>query len=266
MRSLPVDTSNALQDFLQGIRNRSVWVMLGWNDVRTRYHRSRLGVFWASLSIFVFVSAIGPIYAGLFGLGIREYTLHLMSGMIIWNYISSIILECGREYVSGANYLVSFQISYFTLLFRVVWRNLIVLCYQMLMFGIFVLFMRQPVSVTWLLVPVGLLLVTLTALSAGLIMSVVATRFRDISELINNILRLVFFVTPIMWMPGNAREIALIMDLNPFFHLVEVFRGPLLNENVEGVSWLVVVVMLLIGWAFAFPLFAKYRSRIAFWL
>ncbi|MBL4671752.1 MAG: ABC transporter permease, partial [Arenicella sp.] len=158
------------------------------------------------------------------------------------------------------------QISYFTLLFRVVWRNLIVLSYQMLMFGILALILMQPITANWLLLPLGLLLITFTALSAGVMMSVFATRFRDISELFNNILRLVFFATPIMWMPVGKLENTLITNLNPFYHMIEIFRGPLLKETLTWSNWIVVINLMIFGWMLAFPIFARYRSRIAFWL
>ncbi len=258
--------SSAIDDLCLGVKNHSLWMTLGWNDIRTRYHRSKLGAFWASLSILIFISALGPIYSSLLGVGVREYTLHLMLGMIVWNYISSITLECGREYVSAANYLVSFQISYFTLLLRVVWRNLVVLCYQMSMFLLFALIFQHPISLNWLLAPLALLLITLTALALGLAMSVIATRYRDMSELINNLLRLVFFATPIMWMPNDNEQIQLITDLNPFFHLIEIFRGPLLNSSLNTLNWTIVATLMMASWLLAFPLFAKLRSRIAFWL
>lgn len=258
--------SHAISDVRQACKSHSLWMALGWNDVRARYHRSMLGAFWASLSILIFVSVIGPIYSNLLNVSLSKYILHLMLGMIIWNYISNIILECGREYVNAANYLISFHISYFTLLLRVVWRNLIVLCYQMLMFCIFALFLSPPISVNWLLVPIGLLLITFTALSIGLMMSIIATRFRDISELSNNLLRLIFFATPIMWMPSGQTYNRLITDLNPFYHMIEIFRGPLIKEPLEWSSWMIVIFLMIFSWGLTFPLFVKYRSRIAFWL
>jgi ABC-type polysaccharide/polyol phosphate export permease len=257
---------NARDDFLQIVPKCSVWMALGWNDVQGRYNRSKLGVFWASLSILIFVSALGPIYSKLFGVEADRFVLHLMLGLIVWNYMQGIIMESGREYVNAVNYLVSFQLSYSTLLMRVVWRNLVVLAYQFLVFLVMAVVLGLPWDVRWVLLLPALLLITLNALWMGLIMSVLATRFRDLSELMNNILRLVFFVTPIMWLPDIKPELKLVADLNPFFHLIELVRSPLLNATVDINNWLVSLLMLLIGWLVAFPLFAVYRSRIAFWI
>ncbi len=266
MANVKNDIERALGDVAQAFAQWSICTALGWNDVKSRYNRSKLGALWASLSILIFVSAIGPIYASLSGVGLREYMLHLLLGFIVWNYISGIVMESGREFINSANYLISFQLGYFTLLFRVVWRNLIVLTYQMMVFLLFVIIFQQPLNSVWLLAPIALVLITLNALWMGLLMSVFATRYRDLSELMNNIFRLVFFVTPIIWMPQLNSDLNLIANLNPFFHLLEVFREPLLNGSVTGLSWLIACLMPLLGGFIAFLVFAKYRSRIAFWL
>ncbi len=256
----------ARSDFQKGLTSYDIWLALGWNDVQGRYNRSKLGVFWASLSILIFVCTLGPIYSRLFDVSSSDYILHLMLGLVVWNYTQAIILESGREYANSVNYIASFQLSYFTLLLRVVWRNLVVMGYQMLVFLGLVLVMGQVWNISWLIVPVALLVITLNALWLGLFVSVLATRFRDVGEILNNLFRLIFFVTPIMWMPEMKEELDLVANLNPFYHLIEIYRGPFLSGHVSIKSWVVSLAIGCLGWAVAFPLFAKYRSRIAFWV
>ena len=266
MSRFSTEIQKAVLDVSKAFELRAVSLALGWNDVKSRYNRSRLGAFWASLSILIFVCALGPIYARLIGAEVREYMIHLLLGFIVWNYVSSIIMDSGREFIASASYLSSFQLSYFSLLFRVVWRNLVVLAYQMLVFVLFALMLKQPISFAWLLAPFALLLTTLSALWMGLLMSVLATRFRDLSELMNNILRLVFFLTPIIWMPRLNPELLIVAELNPFYHLLEIFREPLLHSQINPHSWIISMIIAIVGWLVAFPVFARYRARIAFWL
>jgi ABC-type polysaccharide/polyol phosphate export permease len=162
--------------------------------------------------------------------------------------------------------LVSFRLSYFTLLMRVVWRNLVVFLYQLIVFIALALILQLPITVSWIIAPFALLAITMVALWMALLMSVFATRFRDLSELMNNLLRLVFFVTPIMWIPSPNTQLSLVADLNPFYHLIEVFRAPVLTGDINLQNWIVVSALLFVGWLIAFPVFATFRSRIAFWL
>lgn len=266
MPSFKANILNAIHDVSQAYIRKSVWTALAWNDVKNRYNRSKLGGLWAGLSLLIFVSVLGPIYSSLIGVEIQEYVAHLLLGFIVWNYVSGIIMECGREYVNSVNYLVSFQLSYFTLLFRVIWRNLVVLGYQMIVFVFFVIVFQYPLSIEWTIAPLALTLITLNALWIGLLISIFATRYRDLDELLNNIIRLAFFATPIIWMPHLNSTLTTVAELNPIYHLIEIFREPLLSGEITWYRWAITAAISVIGWTVAFPIFAKYRSRIAFWL
>lgn len=256
----------AIEDISLARKSRSIWLTLGWNDARGRYHRSKLGVLWANLSLMMLVFALGPVYSKIMGVSLELYLVHLLLGLVVWNYVSSIISESGREFINSTSYLVSFQLSYFTLLMRVVWRNFIILLYQMVGFVLVALIFRIEINLVWASVPLALLIITLNALWMGLIASIVVTRYRDFDELINNIIRLIFFVTPIMWIADFSDDLLFIANANPFYHLIEILRAPLAKSYFPEDSWFYVSVLCVVGWSIALPLFVKFRSRLSFWL
>lgn len=256
----------ALDDIEYAYRNRSIWISLGLNDVRNRYNRSKLGIFWSSLSILIFVGAIGPIYAVFSRSDISVYMPHLLLGLVVWNFLSGVIAQSGREFIESQNIIISFQISYFTILMRVVWRNLVVLMYQMIVFIAFALYFNLAITKAWLMVPFALIVICINASWISLLVSLFSTRFRDIPELVNNVVRLLFFVTPIMWMPRLHTEMAFIADMNPFYYLIELLREPLLVGTVSYEYWVYSLLMTIAGWLVVFPLFVKFRSRISFWI
>lgn len=260
------DIDKAWADIVRAGRDRAIWMALGWNDIQRRYNRSRLGVVWAGLSLIILVSALGPVYSKLMSIELSVYMMHLLLGFILWNFATATVMESAREYVNAENFLVSFQLSYVTLLMRVVWRNCVVLCYQLLVFLLFCLILQYPPNIYWLVAPLALLLIALNALWMGMFVSIFATRYRDLNELLNNLFRLIFFVTPIMWIPSVREELVFIADINPFYHLIELIREPLMYGTMSSRSWLICTLMCIIGWMITFPVFAKYRSRIAFWL
>jgi lipopolysaccharide transport system permease protein len=57
-----------------------------------------------------------------------------------------------------------------------------------------------------------------------------------------------------------------LLDSNPFYHLLEITRGPLLGQTPSATNWLVAVVMAVVGWIVALLVFGRYRRRIAYWL
>ena len=109
-------TKKAVDDILRAVRENRIWMALGWNDVKGRYHRSKLGALWANVSLMILVCALGPVYSRIMSVNLDVYLIHLLLGFVIWNYVSSIISECGREFITSTAYLVSFQLGYFTLI------------------------------------------------------------------------------------------------------------------------------------------------------
>ena len=119
---------------------------------------------------------------------------------------------------------------------------------------------------TGLLALPGLLLLCLNGIWAGLLLGIVSARFRDVPPIVTSVVRICFFVTPIIWMPELLPARTLVLDANPFFHLVEVVRAPLLGQMPGLASWIAVLVMTAAGWLVTFAFFRRYRRRIAYWV
>ena len=94
----------------------------------------------------------------------------------------------------------------------------------------------------------------------------VSARFRDVPQLINSVVQIVFFVTPIMWKPELLRNATYIAELNPFYHLIEIVRAPLLGSLPSANSYLAVLLITLINLIFVGAFFARFRSRISYWV
>jgi ABC-2 type transport system permease protein/lipopolysaccharide transport system permease protein len=93
-----------------------------------------------------------------------------------------------------------------------------------------------------------------------------SARFRDIPQLINSVVQIVFFVTPIMWKPELLRNRTYIAEFNPFYHLIEIVRGPLLGSLPSANSYLAVLAITLVNMIFVGVFFARFRSRISYWV
>lgn len=87
-------------------------------------------------------------------------------------------------------------------------------------------------------------------------------------QIVQSLLQIVFYVTPIIWMPSllPARAGSMILDPNPFYHLLEIVRAPLMSIAPSATNWLVSIGIAIVGWFFSILLFDKYKTRIAYWL
>ena len=87
------DWSSAVRDIGDALRKYHLIGTLGWQDVATRYRRSRVGAFWLTINIAVMIGALGLVFGTIFGQPMREFLPFLAVGLIVWNFISSSINE-----------------------------------------------------------------------------------------------------------------------------------------------------------------------------
>ncbi|WP_343038727.1 ABC transporter permease [Skermanella pratensis] len=122
---------------------------------------------------------------------------------------------------------------------------------------------------TWhlLLIVPGMILVIANLFWITLIVGPLCTRFRDLPPVVQNALQIFFFLSPIIYKPELlAERFGFFLDWNPFHHLIEVVRAPLLGQLPETLSYYVLAGMLLVGGTVSWMFFRRFRSRIAYWL
>ena len=261
-----VQLGRGADDLLRGLRLWRTWLALGWHDVRQRYKRSVLGPLWITLSMGITVAALGVLYARLFAQPIDTYLPFVALGFIVWGLVSGLLLDACAVFVTAESYIRQIRLPLSFYVFRMVWRNLIVFAHNLLIFVVVVALM--PVDVGWqmLLALPGLVLIALTGVWTGLLVGMVCTRYRDVPQLVASVVQVSFFLTPIVWQPGQLARNTWVVGVNPFFHFVDIVRAPLLGTLPTLSSWLAAAAITVAGALITFVVFARYRYRISYWV
>ena len=257
----------AADDPRDGVLNPDLWLMLGWQDIRRRYRRSALGPFWLTLSMGAMIGGIGLVNSGLFNVGMGVLLPSMSLGIVVWTLISSSITDACMAFTGAEALIRQSRQPFSTYLLRLIWRNLIIFAHNMVIVVV-VLAIWPPHG--WWMLPLSLLGLALLLLNIGwicLLVGVVCTRFRDLPQIVTSVLQLLYFVTPIFWLPSQLAGLRkAIVDYNPLYHLLEVVRAPLLGAPVPVLSWVWVMGMLVAGWALALYFFVSFRRRLPYWL
>lgn len=262
----PSQAARALLDIMQGARAVHLWGPLGWQDIRKRYRRSILGPFWLTISMGMLVGMLGMLYGALFQAEISRFMPFLALGFIFWTLISGMIADSCRIFINAQGIIEQIDLPLSVHVYRMVWHSLIVLSHNILIFvPIAVAFLLWPGWMGLLVLP-GLALLCLNGVWAGLLLGLVSVRFRDVPPVVDSVMRIAFFVTPIIWMPEHLPERFHLHDWNPFYHFLELVRAPLLGAAPRLVSWLVVVGATCLGWAATIVMYSLFRRRIAYWV
>ena len=258
----------ATQDLAGGLCRTELWSRLGWLEVKRRYRRTVIGPFWNSLSLAAYAVGIGLVGSGLWNQDIHSYLPYLISGLLVWNMISTIITESCALFVTSNGLLKSIRFEYSVLVYALLWRNIIVFWHNLIVYFCIVIILKPS-----LLHPIGLLAlpglacVIVASAPIALLCGMLCLRFRDVQTLAATGLSIAMLITPIFWpvdaLSGVHRLV--FIELNPLYHLIELVRAPLLREIAPATSYLVVFVIMIVGWVLAFKMFQKFRKRIAFW-
>ena len=214
----------------------------------------------------VLVGVLGALYGTLLKVEIAGYVPFLALGFIVWGLISGLVTESCAAFTGADSIIKQVSLPLSIHVYRVVWRNLIVFFHNAVIFVVVATIFSSWPGWTGLLALPGLALLCLNGMWAGLFLGIISARFRDMPPIVASIMRISFFVTPIIWMPSLLPDRAILLDFNPFFHFMELVRAPLLAQTPGLVSWLAVLGITVGGWLVTFALFRRYRRRIAYWV
>lgn len=257
--------AKARADLSEGLRRWELWGSLGWHDIRQRYRRSMLGPFWITLSMGIMVGAMGFVYAELFNQNIRDYLPFLALGIIIWGFISTPILEGCNVFIGSEGVIRQLRAPLSVHVLRMMWRNVIILGHNMVIYVVLLAVFGIWPGPTGLLALPGLLILCLTGVWTSLLAGLLSARFRDIPYITGSIIQIIFFVTPVLWGVDQLKN-KLIAELNPFYHLVESVRMPLLGHVPPLETWATGLGVTAVGWLVTLALFVRFRERIAYWI
>jgi ABC-2 type transport system permease protein len=256
----------AVADLVDGVEQRELWTTLGWHDIRQRYRRSFVGPFWLTLSMGLMIAGLAYLYSGLFGQNIERYLPYVATGMIVFNLISALATEGALVFIGSSQLILQLRAPLSIYVYQLVWRNLIIFAHNISIYLLVLLFVKVDLGWNFFLAFIGLFLVSLNGVWIGLILGTVSARFRDVPPIVASIMQIVFFLTPIFWLPSAVSNRAWFVHLNPFYYLVEVVRMPLLGTTPPLSMWLVVIGINCACAVVAIAFFSGYRQRIAYWV
>lgn len=215
----------------------------------------------------IVAGVMGYLYSSIMQRPVSEYIPHLTVGFIAWNLISSLIIEGTQSFVSSSAAIKEIPVPISVHIFRIIWRNILIFGHNIVIYLLLLLvFQTSPFPAVLLALP-ALALFLINGMWIGLLFGLINARFRDFSQLVNNGMRLMFFVTPVIWygeLATGFREA--FVYLNPFYYFIEILRAPMLGSFPSTKIWGVVIAITVVGWMVTLPVYARWRQQIAYWV
>ncbi len=259
-------SNTAIQDFRNASNQYRIWLHLGVLEVKQRYRRSVLGPWWISISMLIFIVAMGAIFSRLLAQSLSEYIPYFTTGFLLWSFISSSINESTDIFKSNSGLIKQIKLPLNLYVLKFFTRNFLIFIHNFVIYLLVIVFFQINPGWNCLLALPGLALLLINLYWISLFIGLISTRYRDLVPVISSCMQILFFITPISWMPKLLGQDSLIVKLNPIVYLLEVVRQPLLGHAPTIDIWMINIALAALGiWA-SLSFFNSVRARIPFWI
>ena len=253
-------------------RYRGLIQSLVARELKARYRGSVLGFFWSFINplllLLVYSFVFSYVMPAAHDERIEPYALFMFCGILPWTWFSSSLLESSNVLIAGGNLIKKVLFPAEILPIVAVLSNMMHFFFGLPILLAFLVWFRPTITIVEVLwFPVVVAVQLLFTLGLSLLLSALTVHFRDIKDILSNLLTLWFFATPIIYpmhlAPGTISKT--VLNANPFSHFAVAYQEILFYDGPFGHwRWLLAVaagsvLLFLLGYF----LFDRLRDSFA---
>jgi len=215
--------------------NYRYWSYFSLINIKIKYRDSIIGPFWNVISGTILILALSFGYSSfLNSADLKNFIYYIALGIFTWIFISSCLNEATSVLEFKKNIVLekNINIKFFTL--ELIFSNFIIYLHSFIVIFILLIISDTHLSIYFLLSLLGLIIISLNVIFFINIIMILSPVFRDIKKIVENLMIIFFFSTPIIWSEEiMSSNLKFFLNFNPFYHLISIFRNPLLNKINE---------------------------------
>lgn len=252
-------------------RHRQLIAALTARDLKARYRGSILGYFWSLANPLLLLAVYTLVFTKFFPQQVvQPYPLFLFAGILPWTFFSAAILESTTSISTNAGLIKKVMFPAEALPLVVVLSHLVhfALAIPILLtaIGVFALMGKFTVTTMILLAPVLMLLQTMFVAGIAMTVSSASVLFRDLRDIVANLMQLGFFVTPIIYLIDNieSRVLRALLRINPMTPFVVAYQDVFFFGRMPNISDIVLILTYAFGsLMMGFFVFDRLRDTLA---
>lgn len=257
------------RELRDSFRHPEFWAMSSWLDIIIRARKSRLGIVWLFVPSIVYVFGMGGFFASIMGGGEGFYA-YVALGAMVFRSLMSTIIGSANVFIGSAAFIMDGHMRLTDYLLQSLAKSLFDFCTYLPALIVALYISSGAVDPLGLLFTIpALLVVYVNALWIATIFALIGARLPDVGQLLANVSVFFFLLTPIIWRkdaiaPGSIRD--MLMQLNPFYYFVELFRAPAMGDPIPATVLAVVAAMTLLGLVAATFAYRRYARFVPLWI
>lgn len=258
----------SIKDVVNGAKEHHFWMTFGMNDIKAKYRRSRIGQWWITLSVALFIFVIGGLFRGIFDDNSGTYMAYLSVGYITWLLINdSVCLGC--SILSQAKpFLLQKSWPTSTFVYRLIYRETLIFAHHAVLLPPIFLWLGLWPGISGLVYGfLGLALTIFAAFWVIIFLAIISLRYRDFPPIVQSLMRMAFFATPIIWIDRDLGDFdKWIVWLNPFGYFIKIVRDPLLGLGFPFHAWGISIGLTSAAVIASLTILSVTKSRLNYWL
>lgn len=225
-------------------------------DLKVRYKRSVLGIFWTMLNPLLMMGITTIVFSNLFRTTIGNFPIYVLSGYVVWTFFSQSTVSASSSILDSAGLTRKVYVPPALFPLASVVSAVVNLVLAMLPLAFLMAVTSGPFSWALLILPLSILVLSVFSFGLGLFLAACAVFFRDTVYTYQVLLVAWMYLTPLFY-PDSIipQRWQLIVYLNPVYHLVKLFRAPIYQAALPDpmdIAFAVgsSVVVAVFGWWF----------------
>lgn len=255
-----------IEELRELARYRDLLVQLIARNIKTRYKRSALGILWTMLNPLLMMVVLTFVFSAVFRFQTTHYAAYALAGLSLWNFFAQTTTGAMSELIWGGGLMNRIYLPRAIFAFTALGTGLVNLLLSLVPLFAIMIVTGVPIRPAILILPLPIILTAMFALGVALFLSRVAAYFADVMEMYQILLMAWMYLTPVIYpkeiIPESYRW---LFNLNPMYHLLEIFRAPLYAGWFAGVKTMAAAaVASILTLAFGWWYFSRKADELAY--
>ena len=247
------------------LKKKRIWYLESVYELKSKYSGSILGPFWIVISNLLLIVILSIVFSFTFYSDYKNILPKLAIGLIIWNFISTTLNSSCICLLSNSHNILNYSHSYITYIIKNSSVNIMVFMHNIFLIIGIIFFYGIDVNKNFFYLLITLPIFFINIFLISFFLSILNLRFRDIEQITVSLMMVFFYFTPILWDVSliSSTKFEIFINLNIFYHLLEIIRLPLVGESIGSLNLIVSIVFMFVTFIFCYFLDKIYSKKIS---
>jgi lipopolysaccharide transport system permease protein len=249
--------------FVNFYKYRYLLIELVKRDIKIKYRRSILGLFWSFLEPLLFMVALTLIFSTIFHNSIHNYPVYLLTGRLPFEFFARGTIACMSSVLGNAAIVQKIYVPKYMFSLGLVLSNLVNFLLSLIVLLLVMIATQAPFTLYMLLSIIPIVLLVVFIFGIGLILATLSVFFRDLTYMYGIFVMLIMYGSAIFYPPAViAPKYQFILTLNPVYAFISLFRDSFYYGRFFDPSQLLfATVSSILALAIGILIFYKYQDK-----